>query len=308
MEFSVSRPALLKFLRKAVYDGKNGDTARMFVLKRSIGGKPTQQVDDWAVTKEFDADKIVDGVIESATEDSQGIDEKQSYELQAYFGTSKIAGRRKSFDIDPAIFDDEDEMEDRVSRKRNGSEGAFRTQIWRHNEAYAKMHIVGTGETVKMFRAQVADMMEQIQSKDRIIAQLVGGHVDTVKRHAELTESLISQDHKRKMEVMEKEQEHQLKAATIKLLTPVANQALQQLAGRMLTSGTPPTPTEVAETAHKSSTPLSEYAQVILAFENTFSDDNAFLTVVQSNVFSQEQIGLIARLMQMAKAEQAAAN
>jgi hypothetical protein len=312
MEFNVSRPAFLKFIRKGVYDGKNGDTARMFVLKRSISGVARNTVDDWTVGSNFDADKLVDAVIEAAEEDAKGLDDTMEYELQAYFGTSKVPGRRKTFKIDPAIFDDEDELEERVKKGRDGSSKSLVQQAQRHNEAYAKMHIVGTGELVKILRAQVADLMEQNSKKDTIIEKLVSGHVNSVEKQAQITESLLSREHERKLELKEKESDHELKQATLRMLSPLANKAVEQMATRFLTAGTPAPSTQAHDkpSEEESSEPkkqISDYAMVILSFEKTFSSDADFMKVVQSGVFSQEQLGHIARLLQMAKAEAAAA-
>jgi hypothetical protein len=317
VEFDVNRPTFLRFVRRCVYEGKQSgvdgkivDTARMFVLKRTRGGKP-EAIDDWMVGSNFDADKLVDTVIDAATEDVKGLDEACTYELLAFFGTSKIPGKRKTFKVDPETFEDEDEADERLRKNRHGTSKEFMIQALKHNDGYAKIHIVGTGETLKILRAQVADLMEQNRSKDEIIKDLVGNHVESVKKQAELTESLLSQDHKRKLELNEQASEHALKQATIKLLEPVASKAVMQMSSRIFGAGQePPKQLQQANDSGPKADDkpeISDYAKVILTLENTFTDDAAFMKVVQSNVFTQEQIGLMVRLFQMAKAESTAA-
>jgi hypothetical protein len=209
----IDRAALLKKVRSFLLAGKQGSPLKVISLKRlNADGQPTGQIEDWAVTREWDVDSNVSAMVETAETDATGLGDVQKYQFEFYFG-GKTPGAVLPF----VMYG----MPDGEEASFGKSEPATsKGQIAQHMH---KLAVGGSAEIIRILRTENDALRAQMQTL-----------FDDRMKVMQTYESLISDKHKRDLEIREMETSERIRTEAVKAVMPLLPTVVNRFMGTKL--------------------------------------------------------------------------
>lgn len=213
----VNRKELIKWLNDCIYTGNHGEGIRFFALRHLVNDDRATPVREWPYKNGFDVDAHADDMINTMEMDAGGLRSAQQYVLEAYFGTSKTRGRRKTYTIDPPNDTDQDGLSEPAGPKGEAM------QIRRHNENLHKMSVGSSIELIRILRNENDALRTQLMTLNE---QFLKTRLQMVETY----ESLVQKNHERSMDYEDRKASRELRTSAVKqampLLTVFANRAM----------------------------------------------------------------------------------
>ena len=232
----ISRIEFLKWVNGCVFKGKDGEAPRMFALRHLDADERASPVEEWPYTQSFSIDDFVSEVITTTERDAIGLGHEQRYVVEAYFGNSKVRGRRFTCTMQASSL-----REDDFGQSEPATSKGEVMQLRRHNENLHRMSVGSAAEMIRILRTENDELRAQVN-------KLMDRQLSVITTY----EDLISQKHKRDMEIEEQKASIEMRNTALKSVLPLGTVIFKRLvegdqAAKQLTQGTMEAPPAAAE-------------------------------------------------------------
>lgn len=221
----IDRVRLLKRVRGWVDNGFRGVDCKLLVLRHVDAEARTKMVHSWDIAADTDVNSLVTEIISTVNDDAEGLGETQAYELNAFFGeasetaaafggrfTMTVEGQR-SFDVggDETLGSSESVT---TPKAFAAMAGKFAIDVMRTNIPWNNEMMRMQQNIISQQKAQIDELMEER------------------RKNVILHEKLMSQQHKRQMQLRKIMFWEKQKEEMAGILFPMLPVLLSGLAGR----------------------------------------------------------------------------
>lgn len=196
----------MKWMNEAVFNGHHGEGIKFFALRHLNDDERAVPVQEWTYKNGFDVDQHVDAIIQTSEQDAIGMQKVGvRYVVEAYFGTSKVRGKRFTMTVDGTVPDEGDSY----ATEGHGPKGEM-AQMRRHLENMHRLSIGAATETLRIFRNENESMRNALVERDKQRVMYV-----------EAFEALKDKQHERDEDSKDRSSHRSLRDAAVKQALPL---------------------------------------------------------------------------------------